>query len=225
MTTDNLIGPWAQPNVVKLAGEHVSVVRLDPDADVDDLYDVSHSREEFKPLWTYLGYGPFANKEAMRAWLSSIKDSADPMFYTITSRALHKKVGMLSVMSIVPEMGRAELGHIWYSPLVQKTRVNSEVTFLFLRYLFDELHYRRVEWKCDNLNEPSKRTAQRMGFKYEGLFRQHQVVKGKNRDSAWFSIIDGEWPTVKANFAKYLASDGVSLTALNSGVQHPTAHQ
>ena len=98
---------------------------------------------------------------------------------------------------------------------VQRTKVNTEVTFLFLRYLFDDLHYRRVEWKCDNLNERSKRAALRLGFNYEGLFRKHMVVKGKNRDTAWFAMLDEEWPHVKANFETYLSNDGLSLTKLN----------
>jgi len=215
MSQDNLWGPWPRPAISTLQGEYVSVARLNPEADVDDLFAVTHGTEEFDRIWTYLGYGPFPAKAAMRAWLDSIRDSSDPVWYTVTSGALQKKVGLIAVMNIVPEMGRAELGHIWYSPLVHKTKVNTEVTYLFLSHLFDELHYRRAEWKCDNLNEPSKRTAQRMGFQYEGLFRQHMIVKGKNRDTAWFSILDHEWPAVKANFQQYLATDGVSLTALN----------
>jgi RimJ/RimL family protein N-acetyltransferase len=215
MNQDNLRGPWPRPAITTLSGQYVNVARLNPEADVDDLFAVTHGPEEFDRIWTYLGYGPFPNKAAMRAWLGSIQSSTDPMWYTVSSRALQKKVGLIAVMNVVPEMGRAELGHIWYSPLVHKTKVNTEVTYLFLSHLFDDLHYRRAEWKCDNLNEPSKRTAQRMGFQYEGLFRQHMIVKGKNRDTAWFSILDHEWPAVKANFQQYLSSNGVSLTALN----------
>ena len=208
---------WPRPDVSSLQGRHVSIARLDPLRDIDDLFAVSHEKEEYKALWTYLFQGPFADKAAMLAWLNSIKDSHDPVFYTVTSASLKRKAGMYSILNIVPDMGRAELGHIWYSPLVQKSKVNSETTYLFLRYLFDELHYRRVEWKCDNMNEPSKAAALRMGFKYEGLFRQHMIVKGKNRDTAWFSIVDSEWAGLKANFEKYLAEDGVSLTEMNRG--------
>jgi RimJ/RimL family protein N-acetyltransferase len=210
-----LQSPWPRPNVQTLSGEFVSLARLDPDRDIDELYSASHENDQYKVLWTYLFQGPFPSKEAMYSWLQSIKDSSDPLFFTVTSRALDRKAGMYSIMNIVPEMGRAELGNIWYSPLVQKTKINTESTFLFLRCLFDELKYRRVEWKCDNLNEPSKAAALRMGFKYEGLFRQHMVVKGRNRDTAWFSIVDSEWSGLKANFEKYLAADGVSLTELN----------
>jgi RimJ/RimL family protein N-acetyltransferase len=215
MSEERLDREWARPDRAELQGKHVTVARLEPDADIDDLYAVSHGSEEFERLWTYMGYGPFADKSAMHAWLGSIRESQDPLFYSVTSHALGRKVGMVSILNIVPAMGRAELGHIWYSPLAQRTAVNTEVTFLFLRYLFDDLGYRRVEWKCDNANEASKRAALRMGFQYEGLFRKHMIVKGKNRDTAWFSIVDDEWPAVRANFEAYLATPGLSLTRLN----------
>lgn len=213
---DNLPQVWPRPDITNLEGRHVIVTRLNPDMDVDDLYDVSHSQPEYKALWTYMGYGPFARKERMYAWLDSIKDSLDPVFYTVASRHLNRKVGMLSILNIHPDMGRAELGNIWYSPLAQKTRVNTEVTYLFLRHLMGRLKYRRIEWKCDDNNEPSKKAALRMGFRCEGLFRNHMIVKGKNRDTAWFSIIDSEWARVQANFEEYLASDGQSLAELNA---------
>jgi len=211
----NLSGPWPRPDIRHLSGRYVQVARLDAAADIEDLYIVSHRTEEFRALWRYLWNGPFEGKDAMYRWLESVQDGADPIFCTVASTELSKKVGMFSLLNIVPEMGRAEFGHIWYSPLVQRTKVNTEVTFLFLRYMFDDLHYRRVEWKCDNLNEPSKRAALRLGFKYEGLFRKHMVVKGKNRDTAWFAMLDEEWPHVKANFETYLSNDGLSLTKLN----------
>jgi RimJ/RimL family protein N-acetyltransferase len=206
---------WALPAVAALQGQHVTLARLDPDADVDGLFAVSHGSPELERLWTYLWYGPFADRDAMHRWLASIKESRDPLFYTVTSRDLGRKVGMISILNIVPEMGRAELGHIWYSPLAQKTRVNTETTFLLLRYLFDELGYRRVEWKCDNANAESKRAARRMGFRPEGVFRKHMIVKGKNRDTAWFAIIDDAWPAIRANFEAYLSTPGLSLTELN----------
>lgn len=211
----NTQGPWARPILDGLTGQHVTIARVDPDADVADLYDVSHRSESFRALWTYMFNGPFADQEAMHRWLISIKESRDPLFFTVHSRALQRRVGIFSLLNIVPEMGRLEFGNIWYSPLVQRTQVNTEVTYLFLGHVLDELGYRRVEWKCDNRNEPSKRAALRMGFKYEGLFRKHMVVKGQNRDTAWFSIIDEEWPTLRARFERYLAGERESLTELN----------
>ena len=213
--TENLAGPWLRPAISMLEGRYAGIARLNPDADIDELYDASHRTDEFKALWRYLPKSEFASREAMLEWLRSIQHNADPLFYTVTSNDLKRRIGMIALMNIVPEHGRAELGNIWYSPLVQKTRVNTEVTYLFLSQLFDTYHYRRAEWKCDNQNEPSKRTAQRMGFRFEGMFRQHLVVKGKNRDTAWFSIVDKEWPAVKANFESYFASDVLSLTSLN----------
>jgi RimJ/RimL family protein N-acetyltransferase len=206
---------WSRPEPLELRGAHVTVARLDPERDIDALYAVSHGSEAFERLWTYMWQGPFSDKAAMRAWLTSIQESRDPLFYSVYCHAQQRRVGMYSFLNIVPEMGRAELGNIWYSPLVQKTMVNTETTFLFLRHLFDDLRYRRVEWKCDNRNEESKRAALRMGFRPEGLFRKHMLVKGQNRDTAWFSIIDDEWPTIKANFEAYLSTPGLSLTKLN----------
>jgi len=215
---ENLIaGRWARPESVGFEGRHVTVARLDPEADGTELWEVSHRPEEYQRLWTYMPYGPFPDPAAMLHWLESIRDSADPLFYTVTSRALGRKVGMFSLLNIVPEMGRAELGHIWYSPLAQRSAVNTEVAFLFLRHLFDDLGYRRAEWKCDNDNEPSKRAALRLGFQYEGLFRKHMIVKGRNRDTAWFAMTDDDWPAVRASFEAYFARPGVSLTALNCG--------
>jgi RimJ/RimL family protein N-acetyltransferase len=204
-------GNWPE----SLEGRYVKINRLNTGADLEELYEVSHAQDSFKELWTYMFYGPFADKASMGVWLDSIQESCDPLYYTVTSKTLNKRVGMCSVLNIVTEMRRGELGNIWYSPLSQKSRVNTEVTYLLLRYLFDELRYRRVEWKCDNLNEPSKRAALRMGFKYEGTFRQHMIVKEKNRDTAWFSIIDTEWQKRKESFEQYLSSSDGSLTEIN----------
>lgn len=203
------------PTASEFEGQHVHITRLDADRDVADLYAVSHEQEAYKSVWTYMWYGPFAGPQAMRDWLHSIQESRDPLYYAVTSRALDKTVGIVSILNIVPAMGRAELGHIWYGPVAQKTRVNTETIYLLLRYLFEELGYRRVEWKCDNANQESKRAAARLGFTPEGVFRQHMIVKGKNRDTAWFSILDSEWEAIRRNFETYLASDHLSLTELN----------
>lgn len=159
--------------------------------------------------------GPFSDKKSSaRVVIGADSPRSGTLF--IPLQALHKKVRMIGIMNISTRDGRAELGTIWYSPLVQGSKVNSEVTYLFLRYLFDELGYRRIEWKCDNQNESSKRAALRMGFIYEGLFRQHMIVKGKNRDTAWFAMLDSEWRQRKINFERFLVGENVSLTRLNS---------
>jgi RimJ/RimL family protein N-acetyltransferase len=206
---------WPCVDVEKIEGKYVSVARLQPESDIDGLYEISSGTSECDRLWTYMFYGPFSEKPAMLTWLNSISTSQDPIFYTVSSKQSGKKLGMFSLLNISQEMGRIELGNIWYGPSAQKSRVNTETTYLFLDYLFSNLKYRRVEWKCDNLNEPSKRAALRMGFKYEGLFRQHMMVKNKNRDTAWFSMIDCEWPAIKEKFERYLASDNLSLSKLN----------
>ncbi len=206
---------WLFPDVEKLAGNHVIVSRLNPDADVEDLFEVSHSKEEYKSLWKYMHAGPFPDKNSMNAWLSGRNRREGERFYSVFGKHLRKKVGMCAIMNISTIDGRAELGTIWYSPVVQKTKVNTEVTYMLLHYLFDELKYRRVEWKCDNQNEASKRAALRLGFVYEGLFRQHMCVKGSNRDTAWFAMIDSEWPERRANVERFLSEENISLTKLN----------
>lgn len=221
MTSDLSQRSWLRPDAVELTGNTVIVSRLDPDRDIEDLYAVSHGREAETALWTYLPYGPFESREAMRTWLRSIEASRDPLFYSVYSREMGKRVGMISILNIVPEMARAELGHIWYGPVAQKTTVNTETIYLFLCYLFEELGYRRVEWKCNNENQESKRAARRLGFRYEGLFRQHMIVKGNNRDTAWFSMLDSEWPALKRNFETFFTSGGVSLTELNRRLAEP----
>lgn len=207
---------WPLPERVSRIGRYVALAPLNAAEDIHELYAASHTPPEYQELWRYLPNGPFADQGAMLEWLQRMQASQDLLFMTVTSLAHGRKVGMIAIMSVAAEMGRAELGHIWYSPLVQRSMVNTETTYLLLCYLFDDLGYRRVEWKCNNENIPSKTTARRMGFVYEGLFRQHMIVKGRNRDTAWFAMLDSEWPQRKANFERYLSGEpGVSLAALN----------
>ena len=153
----------------------------------------------------------------MHSWLISMQNGDDALFFTVSDQKTQRRVGNLSLMSLVPEHGRGEIGHVWYAPIVQRTKVNTESVFLLLSYLFDELGYRRAEWKCNNRNEASKNAARRLGFEPEGLFRQHMAVKGENRDTAWFSMLDSEWPRRKANFQRWLyEADSPSLSELNA---------
>ncbi len=218
MTPHPITRTWQPPTITQLEGQLVRLTRLDAETDCQQLYDASHGTPDNEIIWRYMFNGPFASQQAMRDWLRSAQPKQDPLFYTIYSRDLGVRVGQAAIMNIVPDMGRAELGSIWYGRAVHKTRVNTESIFLLLRYLFDGLGYRRVEWKCDNRNEPSKRAALRLGFSFEGLFRQHMVIKNQNRDTAWFAMLDGEWPVVKANFERYFASNDLSLTALNKPI-------
>lgn len=146
-------------------------------------------------MWTYLGYGPFPTAGAYREWLEAQSRSADPLFFTIVDRATSRPVGVASYLRINPGDGVAEIGHLAFSPLLQRQAAATEAIYLMIRQLFD-LGYRRCEWKCDALNGASRAAALRLGFTFEGVFRQALVYKGRNRDTAWYSIIDAEWPAL-----------------------------
>ena len=207
---------WERPARRAFAGRYVSLTPLNAEADNAELFDASHRTVEHQSIWRFLWQGPFANAWAMRDWLRTAEQVADPIFFTVYHLADKRKVGMISIMSIVPEMGRAELGHIWYAQEVQRTKINTETVFLLLSYLLGELQYRRAEWKCDSRNERSRKAALRLGFQFEGVFRQHMVIKGENRDTAWFSLLDREWPRVSANMQRWLYEDNpLSLSVLN----------
>jgi RimJ/RimL family protein N-acetyltransferase len=196
--------PARTPERAPLEGETVRLEPVDPDRHARDLFTAS---EGAPSLWDHLAYGPFENQEAFTDWLEDRAASDDPLFYAIIDRASGRAQGMASYMRIVPEHGVIEIGHIWFAPILQRTRQATEAIYLMARHAFDDLGYRRFEWKCDSLNEPSRRAAERFGFVYEGVFRQHMVVKGRNRDTAWFSIVDGEWPAVRAGFEAWLSPE------------------
>jgi RimJ/RimL family protein N-acetyltransferase/predicted enzyme related to lactoylglutathione lyase len=180
-----------------LEGRRVRLQPLDPDADVADLYAGSHGDPETESLWTYMGYGPFASKEAMRDWLRACASSEDPLFLAVVDKKSGARIGMVSFLAIREAMRVLELGHIWYVPGAQGTGANTDAVYTMLRESFERLGYRRVEWKCDRENRRSRRAALRLGFTFEGIFRQHMIVKGRNRDTAWFSLLDHEWPEAK----------------------------
>jgi RimJ/RimL family protein N-acetyltransferase len=208
--------PWDRPVARSFSGRYVGLAPLNAASDYAELYQASHQSLRHQAVWRFLWQGPFADATAMRDWLNIAEKNIDPIFFTVTELGNHQKAGMISIMSIVPEMGRAELGHIWYAPEVQRTKVNTEAVFLLLKYLLEELRYRRIEWKCDARNEPSRNAALRLGFTFEGVFRQHMIVKGANRDTAWFSLLDSEWSRLRANTQRWLyEDDSISLRALN----------
>jgi RimJ/RimL family protein N-acetyltransferase len=150
----------------------------------------------------------------MLQWLEEYSRSADPCHFTVVDES-SKAVGMAAFMRMVPRNGCLELGHIWYSPAQQRTRVNTETIYLMLKEAFENLGNRRVEWKCDSLNRRSRIAALRLGFRFEGIFRQHMIIKGRNRDTAWFAMTDGDWGFVKKNIERWLFSeDELSLTSL-----------
>jgi RimJ/RimL family protein N-acetyltransferase len=158
-------------------------------------------------VWTYMAYGPFPDEAAFLAWLSGREELTDPLAYAVVDAASGKALGVLTLMEIRPAHGNIEIGHIFFAPVLQKTRAATEAIYLAMRHAFDDLGYRRFEWKCDALNAPSRTAAIRFGFTFEGIFRKHMVIKNRNRDTAWYSIVDTEWPTVKAGFASWLKAE------------------
>jgi RimJ/RimL family protein N-acetyltransferase len=201
-----------------ITGRFVSLVPADPAAHTEALWACSHGDPRTEALWTYMPYGPFADAGAMREWLAGCAASEDPLFFAVVDLVNGTAVGMVSVLNIDPTMRHLELGHIWYGPAAQRSRANTEAAYLLLRESFDELGYRRVEWKCDALNARSRAAALRLGFTFEGIFRRHMIVKGRNRDTAWFAMLDVEWPSRKANLERWIdaAPGSVSLTELNA---------
>ncbi len=169
--------------------------------------------------WAYLPYGPCTTLAEFKTCIEKICADKDTLLYTILDIKTQKPVGVCGYLRINPEHGVIEVGHLHYSKLLQKTIASTEAMYLLMRYAFDDLGYRRYEWKCNALNTPSRKSALRLGFTFEGIFRQCNVFKGHNRDTAWFSIIDSEWPVIKARLEKWLApnnfdSDGKQITPL-----------
>jgi RimJ/RimL family protein N-acetyltransferase len=199
--------PARVPPRESLIGTTVRLEPLDPERHAVPLFAASHDGGAAEQIFRYLPYGPFLNFDDFRSWLAERAASSDPYFVSIVDPGSGTPQGMASFMRMAPEHGVIEIGHIWFSPALQRTRMATEAIYLMARHSFDDLGYRRLEWKCDALNEPSRRAADRFGFTFEGVFRQHMVIKGRNRDSAWFSILDGEWPLVRAAFEAWLAPE------------------
>ena len=198
---------WTPPLVPSREPMSGRYCRLEPAHErfVPELYAASaHDRDG--RTWTYLPYGPIASEEEYRRWFATTCLGDDPLFFVIVDTALGRAVGQASYLNIKPTQGSIEVGHIYFSPLAARTRVATEAMYLMMRRAF-EAGYRRYEWKCDSLNAPSRAAAERFGFSYEGLFRQAVVVKGRNRDTAWFAAIDGEWPRLSAAFEGWLAPE------------------
>lgn len=167
----------------------------------------AYSADTAGRIWDYLPYGPFADEAAFRAFAEATYLGEDPLFHAIVDARTGAATGVASLMRITPEHGVVEVGHINYAPALQKTPAGTEAQFLLMRRVFEELGYRRYEWKCNNANEGSRAAALRYGFTFEGIFRNHMVVKGVNRDTAWFSITDAEWPAIRDAFLAWLEPD------------------
>ncbi|HJU31399.1 MAG TPA: GNAT family protein [Hyphomicrobiaceae bacterium] len=187
-----------------MQGRFARVEVLDADRHGEDLF-AANRLDAAGRNWTYLNIGPFERFEDYRAWLDRVCGKSDPMFHAVVDLATEKAVGVAAYMRIELAHGCIEVGSINYSPLLQRKPAGTEAMYLMMARVFDELGYRRYEWKCDTLNAPSRAAAARLGFTHEGLFRQAVVNKGRNRDTDWFSIIDSEWPALKAAYEQWLA--------------------
>jgi RimJ/RimL family protein N-acetyltransferase len=195
--------PALPPEPATLEGRFGRVERLSP-AHAASLWQQLSGADA---IWTYIAdSGPFADKTTFDDWLARRIAPQDPYAYAIVDRD-ERVLGTAALMSVRPAMRVIEVGSILYSPALQRTPLGTEAQYLLARYAFETLGYRRLEWKCDDLNAPSRRAALRYGFTYEGIFRQHMITNGRNRDTAWFSIVDGEWPARKTAFERWLAAD------------------
>lgn len=200
-------GPAARrPAREPLAGRHIHVVPFDTDLHAAALYAASHGPGD-EPLWTYLSNGPFPDEATFRRHYADAAAKPDPLLYALVDPATGKAVGHATYMRIEPGQRVIEVGNILFTPALARTPAATEAMYLMARHAFEDLGYRRYEWKCNALNAPSRRAAQRLGFTFEGEFRQHMIVKGRNRDTSWFSMLDSEWPRMRAAFERWLAPD------------------
>lgn len=200
---------WAtrpQPGRVTLTGRTCRLEPLDPVKHVDDLFAAFSLAPDGRD-WTYMAVERFDDIKTFREYIETIAQGTDPRFYAVIDLTNGKSVGMLSLCRIKPQHGVIEVGYVSFSPLLKQTVQSTEAQFLLMSYAFDELGYRRYEWKCDSLNAPSRKAALRLGFKFESIFRNAVVYKNHNRDTAWFAIIDKEWPALKTVFEEWLAPE------------------
>jgi RimJ/RimL family protein N-acetyltransferase len=208
MTDNTGPGPtvtgWAPPPLpgrLSLTGDYAALTPLDAGRDASDLFA---AYDGHPALWDFLSIGPFSAQSAFHRWMRAAVEAEDRVYFAVRDRTNGRALGLCALMRIKPEMGTIEIGAIVFSPALQKSRVATEAIHLLMDWAVSA-GYRRVEWKCDSRNIASRRAAQRLGFSYEGVFRQHMVVKGRNRDTAWFAITDGDWPALREAFRVWLA--------------------
>lgn len=208
MTSDEFLGTpvagWTPPPAplgAPLEGAYVRLERMDPEAHAADLHRAYGGHDR---LWDYMPYGPFSSAAGYHRWAKETATGSDPLFYVLRDSATGHCGGVASYLRITPAAGSIEVGHICLAPEIARGRVWTEAMFLMMDWAFAN-GYRRYEWKCNALNLASRRAAQRLGFSYEGIFRQAAVIKGRNRDTAWFAMIDAEWPALREAYAAWLA--------------------
>jgi RimJ/RimL family protein N-acetyltransferase len=213
MTTERPVGevlewrPARRPGRSPLEGRYVRVRPLDAVADAGSLFTESHPPLGDPGLWTYMTTGPYRDADDLRSALVVAERSEDPLFFTLVPRAGETPAGVAAYMRITPEHGVIEIGNIWFGASLRRGTAASETIYLLAAHAFDALGYRRLEWKCDALNQASRDAAERFGFRFDGVFRRHMVVKGRNRDTAWYAITDDEWPFIRDAFGAWLAPE------------------
>src|SRR5262245_1720139 len=234
MTADRPVGPEvdaspaSRPGPVVLDGRFGRVEKLDPAHHGAALWDAFRGDEA---LWTYMSQGPFAAEGAFAAWLEERARLTDPFSYAVVG-ADGAALGIIALVEIRPAMRVIEVGHVLYGGALQRTPLATEAQYLLARYAFETLGVRRYEWKCNALNAPSRRSALRLGFTFEGIFRQHMIVKGRNRDTAWYAMLDAEWPARRRAFERWLSLENFDetgrqrerLNIMMAAVGHATSH-
>ena len=198
--------PRPRPGTEALEGRFVRLEKLDPARHTDGLFDAS-AQPDGDERFSWLPNLPPTDREVFRAWVDQSAASEDPLFFAVIDKASGRVAGRQTFMRIDAANGVAEIGHIYWGPLVSRKPAATEALFLFARHIFDDLGYRRFEWKCDNSNLPSKRAAQRFGFRHEGVFHQHLIVKGRNRDTAWFAMLNTDWPKLRPAYEAWLSPE------------------
>jgi RimJ/RimL family protein N-acetyltransferase len=223
IAVDSTPAPRPQPTV--LSGRVVTLRPFDREAHANALYQATHGPEK-EDQWRYMSEGPFASPADFDTAFDRNAGSTDPLFFAIVDNATGVAVGQASYLRIEPRHRVIEVGNIIFTPALQRSSGATEAMYLMARHAFEDLGYRRYEWKCNALNQPSRRAALRLGFVFEGVFRQHMIIKGRNRDTAWFSMLDSEWPLRRTNFERWLAPSNfdsaggqrLSLSGLNENV-------
>lgn len=185
-------------------GKYIKLQRLDPENDYEELYEASHGTPKKEAIWTYLFEEPFGNKEALKKHLINFNNDPTWVQFVVIDKKSNRKIGQINYLNVEPAHKRGEIGGLWYTPEFHGTYANAESTLLLLSYLFEKVNYRRAEWKCNADNIPSGKAAAKLGFTEEGVFRQHMIIKGMNRNTRWFSMMDYEWEEKKEALFKRL---------------------
>jgi len=196
--------PAQRPAREPLRGAHVLVRPIAPDLDAEPLFAASHPADGEESIWTYLPDGPYEDPEQLQRKLAWAAGAQDAVYFALVPLPGETPAGIAAYLRITPDFGVIEIGHIWFGARLARTTAATEAIYLLARHAFDDLGYRRLEWKCNSLNAASRRAAERFGFTFEGVFRKHQIVKGRNRDTAWYAITDEEWPAIRAGFEAWL---------------------